>query len=223
MFHTPQLLLSKLHPTNRYRQHPRLGHSLCPHAVPFTEYLSCARCGPPGSQSVGPGQVGFHPYRTGEAGAGSSAVRCSRSPLVSGLFKVTACQSCDSNPNLRDNQRLDFPEPCLLSAQAQELPKLAQMLPQRVCFPEIQFGSHHLPPPTLAGAPLSWRFLWISGVTDDLGDAEAAHGSSPRVRLHGRGRQMDGTCVSSGSEWVGEPKLPAVQVPGWGLRPWGGP
>lgn len=49
-----------------------------------------------------PGQVGFHPYCTGEAGIGEQRGE---------LFKVTARQSCNSNANLHGNARLDFPEP----------------------------------------------------------------------------------------------------------------
>ena len=46
---------------------------------------------------------------------------------------------------------------CLPRTRVNELPNLVQVLSPRACFPEMQFGSRHFPPPMLAVALRSWR------------------------------------------------------------------
>lgn len=111
---------------------------------------------------------------------------------------------------------------CLPRTRANELPNLGQVLSQRACFPETQFGSHHFPPLTLAVALLSWRsFL------DGCGDRypwtlRLLGGLAPRREGYVAEEAADGRVCPLALN--GQEK-PAVWVSRWccrGLRPLGG-
>lgn len=101
---------------------------------------------------------------------------------------------------------------CLPRTRANELPNLGQVLSQRACFPETQFGSRHFPPLTLAVALLSWR-SFLDGCSDRYPwTLRLLGGLAPRREGYVAEEAAGWTGVSSGSEWPGEACCPGFQV-----------